>query len=295
MSKILVIGANGMLGFALHRILADRGHDVVGTVRGAAPPDGRWTRGLRYRCAVDVEVLDTVRRTIAETRASVVINAAGVIKQVAAASDASALYRINAAFPRRLALAAAEDGFRLIHFSTDCVFAGTRGGYRESDVPDAQDAYGLSKFLGEPAGPETLTLRTSIIGRGIVANGSLVDWYLAQRGTVRGYSRAIFSGLPVDAVARFVDAHVLPNLPRLTGLYHLAAEPVDKARLLSLVGAAWGAGAATVVPDDGFAIDRSLDATRLLGVVPHTIPDWPRLIADMHSFYAALAANQSTA
>jgi dTDP-4-dehydrorhamnose reductase len=287
-TKILVVGASGMLGFALHRSLTDQGYEVCGTVRELRAPKSRWTSGLHYKTGVDVSDLDMVRRAVEQFGASHVINAAGVIKQVAAVKDESALFRINSAFPRRLEQAGECDGFRLLHFSTDCVFAGNKGGYRETDIPDADDAYGVSKLLGE-VGKSALTLRTSIIGLGLVPNASLVDWFLGQSGTVRAFHRAFFTGLPVNAIARFIGQDLLPKAPELTGLFHLAAPKIDKASLLALVARCWGLDV-TLAPDDSLRIDRSLSSSKLQAAVPHDVADWPALIDEMHDFYMALGS-----
>ena len=287
MTGVLVIGASGMLGFALHRGLHDQGYDVHGAVRRQTMPSDGWTRGLRYRVGIDVDDIDAIRRAVQDTGATVIINAAGVIKQVDAVRDEAALFRLNGAFPKRLEIAGECDGFRVIHFSTDCTFSGRKGRYSETDIPDAADAYGVSKLLGE-ATRSALTLRTSIIGLGIVPNGSLVDWFLAQTGDVRGFPHAFFSGLPVNAIADFIGQVLLPASRPLRGLYHLAADRIDKAALLALVARQWGRDDIRIIPDDSFRIDRSLNSTKLTAELSHTIPDWPTLIEGMHRFYDRL-------
>ena len=284
--RVIVFGASGMLGFALHRVLHDRQHDVAGTVRGA-PPVSPWCTGLRYTTGVHAEDIDSVRKAVRDHRADVVINAAGVIKQITDAT-AEQLNAINAVFPRRLALWARRDGFNVIHFSTDCVFAGTRGAYDETDVPDAMDSYGVSKFLGEAHGPGQLVLRTSIIGRGLQPNPSLIDWLLAQSGSVRGYAHAIFSGLPVNSIASLIADRLLPRVPPLEGLYHLSAAPIAKLKLLQLLRDAWGRRDLQIEPDDSVRIDRSLDSSRLRKCLGWTPEDWPVLVAEMRDFYGNL-------
>lgn len=286
MTRVVIIGASGMLGFALHRSLHDQGYEVSGVVRSSRPPASPWTNGLKYIAGVDVSDINAVRRAIESVRASVVINAAGIIKQVAATSDQSHLFLINSAVPRRLELASERDGFWFMHFSTDCVFSGRTGRYKESDIPDADDDYGLSKLLGE-VHRSALTLRTSIIGLGLKPNASLIDWFLSQDGRAAAYTDAYFSGLPVNAIAKFVGQQLLPRMPGLSGLYHLAAERIDKASLLDLVSRRWKHDV-TLEPDSRVSIDRSLDATMLQDVLPHFISDWPILIDDMYSFYTAL-------
>lgn len=284
--RVIVLGASGMLGFALHRVLHDRHCDVVGTVRGA-PPESPWCTGLRYIAGVYAEDIDSVRKAVRDYRADVVINAAGVIKQITDATGEH-LNAINAVFPRRLALWARREGFYVVHFSTDCVFAGTRGAYVETDVPDATDVYGMSKFLGEDYGPGQLVLRTSIIGRGLRPNPSLVDWLLSQSGNVRGYAQAIFSGLPVNSIASIVADHLLTHRPPLEGLYHLSAAPIAKLELVELLRDAWGRHDLQIIPDNSVRIDRSLDSSRLRQCLDWVPEDWPVLVTEMRDFYRKL-------
>jgi dTDP-4-dehydrorhamnose reductase len=216
-------------------------------------------------------------------RPEVVVNAVGLVKQLAAADDPLAALPVNAMLPHRLARLCALAGARLVHVSTDCVFAGSRGGNRESDTPDATDLYGLSKLLGEVVdAPHAITLRTSIIGHELGSAHGLVGWFLAQTGRVKGYRRAVFSGLPTVELARVIRDHVLPR-PELHGLYHVSAAPIDKDTLLRLVAARYG-HAIEIDADDRVVIDRSLDSSRFRAATGYAPPDWPELVARMHAF-----------
>ena len=160
-----------------------------------------------------------------------------------------------------------------------------------TDFADADDLYGRSKYLGEVDAPHALTLRTSIIGHELGSAFSLVDWFLNQDTAVKGYARAIFSGLPAIAIARFIRDHVL-GAPELHGVYHLSADPIDKHALLSLVADVYGKDIA-IERDEAVAIDRSLDSSRLREATGYTPPPWPELIAAMHSDYRRLNSGRS--
>jgi len=292
--KVLVIGATGMLGFAVHRYLHDAGVDVTGTARAGVEANDGTRRGLRYVGPVCVEMVESWKSIIDTLRPDVVINAAGVIKQREASKSLDGVVAVNAVFPRRLSTLAAASDFRLIHFSTDCVFSGTRGMYTEAELPDATDAYGISKFLGEVVAPGCLTIRTSIIGRGSGGNASLVDWFLGRSGRVRGFRRAIFSGLPVNEIARFIAEKVLPRGPSLSGLFHLSSAPIDKYSLLGLVRSQWARQDIILEPDDSVVIDRSLDSSKLRKRLHYEPPCWPELVRNMHDFYSSLAQGRTT-
>lgn len=282
--RILVLGASGMLGNAMFRLLSqDAGLEVFGTVRSA------WVRrlfapeaGRRLIAGVDVENQDALARVFADVKAQVVVNCIGLIKQLADADDPLQALPINAMLPHRLARLCELGGARLVHVSTDCVFAGTKGNYRESDPSDATDLYGKSKFLGEVAYPHTITLRTSIIGHELGSAHGLVGWFLAQEGQVRGYTRAIFSGLPTVELARVVRNVVLAR-PDLSGLYHVASSPIAKHDLLKLVAQVYGK-AVEIVPDNAVVIDRSLNADRFREASGYVPPPWPELVKAMFEF-----------
>jgi dTDP-4-dehydrorhamnose reductase len=282
--KVLVLGATGMLGNAMLRLFAaSPGFETVGTARSAGLV-ARLPERLRplVRLGVDVENMDQVAAVLAAERPDVVINAIGLIKQLADAKDPLAALPVNALLPHRLARLTALSCARLVHVSTDCVFSGRKGGYVESDAPDADDLYGRSKLLGEVDYPHAITLRTSIIGHELASANALIGWFLAQDGPVRGFRRAVFSGLPTVVLAEIVRDHVLPR-PDMRGLWHVSAEPIDKFTLLSLVRDAWGRST-VIEPFDEFVIDRSLNSDRFRAATGWTPPPWPALIERMRDF-----------
>ncbi|MDI6746168.1 MAG: SDR family oxidoreductase [Rhodocyclaceae bacterium] len=282
--KILILGASGMLGNAMLRVMAATGeHDVWGTARsGTVKRHFPGQLGERILAGVDVENPDVLARVFAEVRPELVVNCIGLVKQLAEADDPLMALPINAMLPHRLARLCDLIGARLVHVSTDCVFNGTKGGYREADPSDAEDLYGKSKFLGEVAYPHTITLRTSIIGHELASAHGLVGWFLEQEGCVKGYRRAFFSGLPTVELSRIVRDVVLPR-PALSGLFHVAAAPIAKFDLLELVAAAYGK-TITIEPDDHVVIDRSLNGVRFREATGYVAPAWPDLIAQMRDF-----------
>jgi len=284
-TRVLVLGATGMLGHTLLRLYAaSPGIDVTGTVRSAAAaqllPAELRARVRTGQRAEDDAGLDALLR---EIRPDAVVNCIGIVKQLADADDPAIAMPVNAEFPHRLARHCAAHGARLVHISTDCVYAGTRGGYREDDAPDATDLYGRSKALGEVDAPHAVTLRTSIIGPelGDRPHG-LLAWFLAQRGTVAAYTRAVFSGLPTVELGRVIRDHVLPR-PQLRGVHHVAAAPIAKAELLRLFAEAYGHRVA-LRPVAEPVIDRSLDASRFAAATGYVAAPWPLLVERMHAF-----------
>lgn len=279
--KILVLGVTGMLGSAVFKSLSEH-HDVYGTARGSSAKSF-FAESLQQKMILGVDVLDQdiLVNLLLDVKPDVVINCVGLIKQLPNAKDPLVALPLNAMFPHRLARLCGLQGVRLIHISTDCVFSGEKGMYKESDESDAKDLYGKSKYIGELHDySHCVTLRTSIIGHELNSNASLVDWFLSQVGQVKGFRKAVFSGLPTAELARVINEFVLPN-PGLYGLYHVSAEPIDKYRLLNLVKDVYEKDI-KIVADDGVVIDRSLDSTGFRAATGYLPKGWPDLVQFMY-------------
>jgi dTDP-4-dehydrorhamnose reductase len=284
MPLILVLGGDGMLGHKMFQRLGARFPGTRATLR-TSKTDARFAGIALLQSAAIVEGVDVMddvalRRQIESLRPDVVVNCIGVIKQRDAAHDAIPSITINSLLPHRLAAWIAPWHGRLIHFSTDCVFSGRRGRYREDDLSDAEDLYGKSKFLGEtPLVENALTLRTSIIGRELSNHKSLLDWFLSQHGTVRGFTKVIYSGVTTNHLAHVVG-DVIEHHRGLHGLYQVASAPIAKHDLLVLVKDAFRTDV-TIVPDDREVSDRSLDGARFAAATGYVCPPWPALVAEL--------------
>jgi dTDP-4-dehydrorhamnose reductase len=274
------MGGTGMLGHKLVQVLgADPALELHATVRRVPPPELAGGR-VTYHPDVDVAYGSTrVRQVLEALRPDVVVNAVGAIKQKDLDSAVDETFYLNGAFPHLLALH--NPGGRLIHISTDCVFRGDRGGYTEAERPDAEDLYGRSKAMGEVDYGRHLTLRTSIIGPEISGHLGLLGWFFSQpRGsTLRGYSRAIYSGLPTVVLSRTIHRLIRDGSP-LSGIYHVASEPIDKHTLLQRLNDALELGH-TILPDDSLRIDRSLDDRHFRDATGTPRPSWDELVAEV--------------
>jgi dTDP-4-dehydrorhamnose reductase len=282
---VLVLGASGMLGNAVFRVLAaSEALHTFGTVRSASvrrffAPDIQ----AALLPGLDVCNTDTLTDVLAKVRPDVVINCVGVVKQLLALQNPLDILPVNALFPHRLAQLCALSHARLIHLSTDCVFSGSKGQYAESDIPDASDLYGLSKLLGEVSAGDAITLRTSIIGHELQGNHGLVEWFLSQQQPVDGFVNAIFSGLPTVEMAHVIRDYILPN-HELRGLYHLASEPISKHELLNLVRAQYEK-AIEIRPCIHPMIDRSLNGNKFFNATGYKPKRWDHLVRSMHEFH----------
>lgn len=283
--RVLVLGASGMLGSMVFRVLSEvKDWHVYGTIRSDSlkrffSPDisGRLLSGI------DIEQNDSLIQTFNRIRPNVVINCVGLVKQLSNANNPLQAIPINALLPHRVAMLCELISARMVHISTDCVFSGEKGGYDETSPSDAKDLYGKSKFLGEVDYPHTITLRTSIIGHELQGTkNSLLEWFLSQQVECKGFRKAIFSGLPTVALAQVIRDVVIPRTD-LFGLFHIASEPINKFDLLHLIAEAYDKNI-NIVPNDELVIDRSLNAKRFEAKANYVSKSWPELIHLMHSY-----------
>jgi dTDP-4-dehydrorhamnose reductase len=269
-----------MLGHRLHQHFKAE-HDSRVTLRGplaAYAAYGLFDTTNTY-ANVDVRAFEGIEHAVADHNPQVVVNAVGIVKQREDSSDPVTAIEVNALLPHRLTTLCRRHNARLIHISTDCVFSGHRGRYTEEDVPDASDLYGRSKLLGEVSDPPALTLRTSIIGRELARKSSLLEWFLAQQGTIRGFRKAIFSGFTTAELARIIGM-LIAKYPNATGLFHVSSEPISKYDLLSLIRDRLHLST-IIQPDSQFECDRSLDSTRFRFCFDYRPPSWEAMVGEL--------------
>lgn len=274
-----------MLGNAIYRFFSQFDDSVVfGTVRSISSKQA-LPSSLHSRLVdgVDVENYDSLIKCFEYAKPDVVINCVGLVKQLTNAEDVLTAIPINTLLPHRLAKLCGFSKSRLIHISTDCVFSGKQGLYTETDFADAQDVYGRSKYLGElNTYSSAITLRTSIIGHELNGNRSLINWFLSQSHSVKGFTNAIFSGLPTVELATIIRDYVIPA-PDLFGLYHVSSNPISKYNLLDMVSRVYGKEI-NIIPDPSFVIDRSLDCSKFSNATGYKPRDWFHLIEIMKDF-----------
>ena len=279
--RILVIGGSGMLGHKLVQLWQNR-FDVWTTLKGAFEDYERlgiYKKNQTFD-KIDIENFGVIENTIKEVKPDVIFNAVGIIKQLPSSKNVIKTLTVNSIFPHRLAEIVETNGARLINISTDCVFDGKKGNYNEEDISNATDVYGKSKNLGEVVGENCLTLRTSIIGREIRTNHSLVEWFLCNRGRkVKGFVNAVYTGFPTIVLAGIIG-DLIESHKDLSGLYHVSADPINKYELLKLINEAYGAKV-EIEPFEDFRIDRSLDCSKFKAATGFKADSWREMIRRM--------------
>jgi len=275
-TKLLVFGANGMLGHVLWEEANVQGLDVFGTMRHIPKAHENLFEKDRILLGVEAEREETVIRTLQRAHPDVVVNCIGIVKQSPTINDPIRSIKVNSLFPHVLARDCADVGSRLIHVSTDCVFSGSKGHYKESDQPDPADFYGLSKLMGEPNEKNVLVLRTSMFGPELGTSHGLLEWFIAQKGkTVPGFVNSIFSGFYTRSLARLV-LQIAIHYPSISGVRHLSVEAINKYELLRRIREACHLPI-EIIPNASVRLNRSLDSTRIRSECDLEFPSWDEM------------------
>jgi dTDP-4-dehydrorhamnose reductase len=288
MTRVLVLGAGGMLGHKLCQMLPRMDFEVVATARKPAEfyhGYGELFSGVELIGGVDATDFAAMEAVIRRCEPDAVINCIGIIKQLREATNPIISIEINSLLPHRLAVLCGQIGARYIQISTDCVFSGDKGTYSESDESDARDLYGRTKFLGETIEDESsaITLRTSIVGREISeSKHGLFEWFFSQTSppgnTIGGFARAIYTGFTTGEMARIM-AMVIREHPELSGVYQVASEPINKFDLLGMLKEIMGLDI-QIEPNTEFVCDRSMVMDRFTEATGYTAPSWREMIEE---------------
>ena len=276
MKSVLIFGVSGMLGHQLYNYLKLKKYKVYGCIKNKDLK--KKFENLYY---VNVKNFKYVKKIVSKTNPDYVINCSGIVKKnIKSIND---LYEVNALFPIKLDLLSQKKKFKLIHISTDCVFSGNKGNYSENDLPDAKDDYGLSKLLGEVYSKNSLTIRTSIIGREIKGNRrGLLEWFLAQKSNkVFGYTKAFFSGVTTLELSKIIYMLLKSNnSSNFNRLLHIAGPKISKYKLLELFRYNYKKNI-SIYKLNKLKIDRSLNSNKFMKLTNYKKKTWSKMIAEL--------------
>jgi dTDP-4-dehydrorhamnose reductase len=278
--KILILGGDGMLG---HQLLNSfKGKFVVKvTLRKKISEYSQYKIFTNDNSFDEVDVRDFEKlATVIEIfKPSVLINAVGIVKQRKDSKEIIPSLEINALLPHKLSIECQKYNTRVVHISTDCVFSGKTGMYKDDSFADAEDIYGRTKYLGELSLDNCLTLRTSIIGRELSRHTSLLDWFLTQSGPIKGFENAIFSGFTTIELARIIEMMIV-KFPQASGIYNVSSDPINKYDLLKLISEVLNHNI-EIIADKEFSCNRSLSSDLFRKSFNYIPPSWLSMISEL--------------
>tara|TARA_B110000003_G_C16641952_1_gene530539 strand:- start:583 stop:1470 length:888 start_codon:yes stop_codon:yes gene_type:complete len=281
--KILILGANGMIGHKIYQVLNSEFDDVWAHLR---KPLKSYHFKKIYKSNKVIENLDLsdftkLKNQLNQLNPDIIINAAGITIRRGINLSITKTITINSLLPHFL-----EDWVsnnkkrRLIHFCTDCVFSGLDGKYREDSLKDAHDIYGKSKSLGEVVGPQSLTIRSSMIGRELDYYTELLEWFLSQKGnTVNGFTNAIYSGITTFKMAKYIK-HIINNYPALSGLYNVSSIPISKYKLLKLLNIKFDNNV-EIIEEPSYISKKDLVSNKFFSKLGIIQPEWKELLNEL--------------
>lgn len=281
--KILILGANGLLGNTLLNYFLSKKFFCKGVIRSKKAAildenhyfyyDGLIKKNKLYLLEIE-KIIDYFKPKL-------VINCIGVTKSKFTSKSKTKI--INSFFPKSLSRLTSKKKIKFIHFSTDCVFDGKKGFYSENDIPNAKDIYGLSKLNGEPNQKNTIVFRTSMIGHSNEKNNGLLEWFLNQK-KVKGFSCMYFSGPTALEIGKIVYKYVIKKKIIKNGLYNLGNQRISKYKLLVLLNKIYNKKI-KIIEDFDISIDRSLTINKFATKTHYIIPKWSKMIKEQKKFW----------
>lgn len=268
-NKILVLGATGMAGHTISLYFKEKGHNVVSYSRTP----------FLYCDNIIGDVFDTekFKSVLLKGEYDAVINCIGILNQDAENKPSKAVY-LNSYIPHLIVDILKDKKTKLIHMSTDCVFAGNSGPYFENSFCDGETFYDRTKALGEVNDKKNLTFRNSIIGPDMNENGiGLFNWFMKQEGTINGYTGAIWTGVTTLTLAKAMEKAIEDNL---CGLYNLVNnESISKYDLLHLFNKHFNDNQVIIEKQESLQLDKSLRNTREDFIFK--VPSYEQMILEM--------------
>jgi len=272
-TKVLVLGSSGMIGHQVFNYLKFNSAFELYNIS--------FRKKLQHdSILLDARSEDTFVKCIESISPNYIINCIGILINSSTIDPENAIF-LNSYLPLRLSRLADVLNAKLIHISTDCVFSGEKGTpYCETDEKDGKGLYAKTKGIGEVITENHLTLRSSVVGPELKSGGEeLFHWFMAQKGSISGYTRAIWSGVTTLELAKAVEWSINEDI---TGLYHITNNiSISKKNLLELFKIHTKKDI-EIIPVEGNKLDKSFVDTRKL--INYKIPSYDEMIWNMVDF-----------
>ena len=228
--KILILWAKWMLWNAIFKFLVNKWiYKVVWTIS--------WKQNNFKSFFVDDNYIEKIKVILDEWNFDYVLNCIWYIRpQLQNIEDYNKSLLINSHLPKTLQKLSYKYNFKLIHFSTDCVFDWKKWNYSINDIPNELSIYWISKYLGEINDKKNLTIRTSIIWIEEWAKSkNLLNWFLFNKDDkkVKWFSNVYWNWITTLTMAKVIDKIIFKNLD-INWIIQLEWEKISKYDLLLL-------------------------------------------------------------
>ena len=278
--KVLILGADGMIGHKMAQSLNDKnGLEIILNSRS----NSKILSQLYPKCKIYENdfLKDDINNLLDIVHPDFIINAVGITIR-RGVEDFKKASLINSIFPHKIDNWASKFDKKLIHFSTDCVYSGNKGNYLDNDIPDAEDNYGKSKASGEISSENTLTIRSSMVGREIFNKTELLEWVVSNKNKkINGYENVIYSGVTTLWMSKTI-VKILTKLPELNGIYNISSEPISKYDLISKINKHFKLNI-DIEADRSFFSNKSLNSNKFFLKSKIKKPDWDEMLLNLYN------------
>jgi dTDP-4-dehydrorhamnose reductase len=279
--KILVLGVDGMIGHKIYQSLSSEKFDIIATSKKESnklPIDFSKAKFIQYNFNGN-----NINELINLHNPDIIINCIGATTRRFGSIDVKEIFKTNSHLPLKLSQWAKKNQKWLIHFSTDCVFSGLKGNYKEESVKDADDLYGISKSKGEEIElSNSLIIRCSMIGREIFNNTELLEWFISRNNAnADGYTKAIYSGVTTLWMSTLIKKLIIKNI-KLNGLYNISSSAITKFELLSMIKAVFKLNI-EIFENGKLKSNKSLNSEKFKNDTGIIIPSWNEMLKDLYT------------
>ena len=218
--KLLIPGVSGLFGLNL-AMLHHADYDILGTVHSH-----QLGTNLFATQALDLSVEDSGKRLVEDSHPDMIINCAAIADLETSEKQPELAYRMNAELSAEMSEAANHLGIPYVHLSTDAVFDGKQGNYKETDEINPINIYARTKAKGEEmvmaANPDAILARINFYGWSLSGKRSLCEFH--YNNLVAGKSYSGFHDLYYSPmmVADLVDTILEMMEKNLHGIYHVS-------------------------------------------------------------------------
>tara|TARA_B100001175_G_C19514562_1_gene646394 strand:+ start:4913 stop:5779 length:867 start_codon:yes stop_codon:yes gene_type:complete len=274
--KLLILGADGMIG---HKMAKSFSHfDLYLNSRSHAD---YLKKRFPNSTHSDFDFLNqNVEDLLDKFSPDYIINAAGITIR-RGASDSKETNFINSQLPQKIDFWCKDNQKKQIYFSTDCVFFGDKGNYKDFDLPDAKEYYGSSKGKGEINSKNTLTIRSSMIGREIYNKTELLEWVISKKNKkIKGFDNVIYSGVTTFWMSNAL-IEIIENYPDLHGIYNISSSPISKFDLITKINHYFKLNI-EIERESSYYSNKSLNSDRFFSETKIKKPNWDEMLSDLN-------------
>ena len=221
--RIIILGSSGMLGKYVSSYFKKNGYNTININRSI----------FEVNEYTNKKSINDLFEKYNINSSDIIVNCIGLIKPQVDKYGVCLSIIVNSLFPNLLANECQSRNTKMIHITTDCVFSGKSGSYKETSIHDVTDTYGRTKSLGEPN--NCTVIRTSIIGEEINQKRSLVEWIKSNANKeANGFEDHFWNGMTCLQVAKVIEQMIKTD-NFWFGVKHIYSNIVNKYELLQLI------------------------------------------------------------